>query len=178
VADINDTTELEELVANNEVVREYLDEARDPSFAGQRREAIQSIGRAATFALQIGIIASVVFVSISMLIIFNTIRMAIFNRREEIQMMKLIGAERSFIRGPFLVEAIVYGFFAALIATGLGFGLLMVASPALQSYSINIQPTMEVLTYYLGFVLLAMILIGGIIGTISSLLATRRYLKL
>ena len=51
-----------------------------------------------------------------MLIIFNTIRMAIFNRREEIQMMKLIGAEKSFIRGPFLVEAMMYGFFAAILA--------------------------------------------------------------
>ena len=58
--------------------------------------------------------------AISSLIIFNTIRMAIFNRKDEIQMMKLIGADRNFIRGPFIVEAIVYGFIAALIATWLG----------------------------------------------------------
>ena len=178
VTDINDTSQLADIVENNEAVSTHVDPDRDPSFAGTRRSAIESIGRAADFAQKIGIVASVVFVGISMLIIFNTIRMAIFNRREEIQMMKLIGAERSFIRGPFLVEAIVYGFFAALVATGLGFMLLMFAAPSLQVYEINVDPTINLMTYYAGFVILAMIGIGAIIGVISSLLATRRYLKI
>ena len=178
VKDINDTRQLSDLVENNEVVKESIDTGRDPSFAGSRRSAIETIGRVAHFAQQIGIIMSIVFVAISMLIIFNTIRMAIFNRREEIQMMKLIGADRSFIRGPFLVEAIVYGFFAAIIATGLGFALLVLAAPALATYDINVQPTLELATYYSGIVLLAMIIVGAVIGMISSLLATRRYLKL
>lgn len=178
VADINDTSQLADIVANNKAVSEHVDPNRDPSFAGSRRSAIESIGRAADFAQKIGIVASVIFVGISMLIIFNTIRMAIFNRREEIQMMKLIGAERSFIRGPFLVEAIVYGFFAALIATGIGFGMLVLAAPSLQTYDINVGPTLELMTYYAGFVLLAMIGIGAFIGIISSLLATRRYLRI
>lgn len=178
VMDINDTAQLADIVKNNKAVSEHIDADREPSFAGSRRSAIESIGRAADFAQKIGIIASAVFVGISMLIIFNTIRMAIFNRREEIQMMKLIGAERSFIRGPFVVEAIVYGFFAALFATGLGFALILFAAPALQTYDINVGPTIDLVTYYVGFVILAMIGIGALIGIISSLLATRRYLKI
>ncbi|MBN9398235.1 hypothetical protein BGO18_01350 [Candidatus Saccharibacteria bacterium 47-87] len=178
VKDINDTAQLSDLVKNNELVKEHIDPNRDPSFAGSRRTAIETIGRVAHFAQQIGILMSIVFVAISMLIIFNTIRMAIFNRREEIQMMKLIGADRAFIRGPFLVEAIVYGFFAAIIATGMGFALLVLAAPALATYDINVQPTLTLATYYAGIVLLAMIIVGAIIGMISSLLATRRYLKL
>lgn len=177
VVDINDTSQLASLVEDNETVKAHLDPNREASFAGTRREAIQSIAGAAAFAQQVGIILSIVFVAVSMLIIFNTIRMAIFNRREEIQMMKLIGAERSFIRGPFLVEAVVYGFFAALIATGLGFGLLVFAAPALQAQDIAVQGTLSFLTFYAGFVLLAMIFIGAVIGIISSSLATRRYLK-
>lgn len=178
VLDINDTSSLAVLVKDDEIVSKHVDPNREPSFAGSRRSAIETIGRAANFAQKIGIIASSVLVVISMLIIFNTIRMAIFNRREEIHMMKLIGAERSFIRGPFLVEAIVYGFFAALIATGLGYGLLKLATPSLESYDIAVGPTTELVTYYAGFVLIAMIGIGAIIGIISSLLATRRYLKI
>ena len=178
VEDINDTTELSEFVDTNETLAANIDPNRDPSFAGERREAIASIGRIATFAQQVGIGASAVFVVISMLIIFNTIRMAIFNRREEINMMKLIGAEKAFIRGPFLVEAIVYGFFAALIASSLGYALLYVATPTLETYQITIQPTLDILTIYIAFVLLGMIVIGAVIGMISSLLATRRYLKL
>ncbi len=176
--DINNTTELREFVETNEVVQANIDPAREPSFAGERRSSIETIGRAANFAQQVGIGASLVFVVISMLIIFNTIRMAIFNRREEIQMMKLIGAEKSFIRGPFLVEAIVYGFFAALIASALGYTLMFLAAPSLESYQINVQPTLDLMTFYAGFVILGMIIIGAIIGIISSLLATRRYLKL
>ncbi len=178
VVDINDTSQLASLVKDNETVKAAIDPDRDPSFAGQRREAIEKIAGTAAFAQQVGIIISVVFVAISTLIIFNTIRMAIFNRREEIQMMKLIGAERSFIRGPFIVEAVVYGFFAAIIASAIGFGLFILAEPALQDAGVAVAETQSLLTIYAGFVLLGMIIVGAIIGIISSLLATRRYLKL
>ncbi|HEY8886249.1 MAG TPA: permease-like cell division protein FtsX [Candidatus Microsaccharimonas sp.] len=177
VQNINDTTQLADFVKTNKTFLANQDPDHPPSFAGTRRATIESIGNAANFAQKIGVVVSAVFVVVSTLIIFNTIRMAIFNRREEIQMMKLIGAERAFIRGPFVVEAIVYGFFAALIATGLGATILILAAPGLKTY-FSIQPTIDMLTLYAGFVLLAMILIGAFIGIVSSLMATRRYLKL
>ncbi len=178
VEDINDTSQLSEFVKSNDNVKKSLDPDREPSFAGARRESIATIGRAVVFVQNVGIVASFVFVIISSLIIFNTIRMAIFNRKEEIQMMKLIGADQSFIRGPFLVEAIVYGFIAAIFATGMGVGLLYAAKDTLNSYQVVINPTIEFTTFYAGFVLLSMIVLGAIIGVISSLLATRRYLRL
>lgn len=178
VVDINDTSQLTQFVKEDKLLKETISKESPPSFAGDRRESIESIGRAANLAIQGGIIVSIVFVSISMLIIFNTIRMAIFNRKEEIQMMKLIGAESSFIRGPFLVEAIVYGFFGALIASALGYGLLMLVAPPLEAAKIAIGPTLDFATFYAGFIVLGMIIIGAIIGVISSLLATQRYLKL
>lgn len=177
VQDINDTVELAKYVEGSEFVQDRLDGRYPPSFAGTKRATIESISRAAGFAQQIGVIVSSVFVIVSMLIIFNTIRMAIFNRREEITMMKLIGAEKSFIRGPFIVEAVVYGFFAAVIASGIGYGLLFLAAPSLSSY-FNIQPTLDLLQVYAGFVLLGMIVLGAVIGVISSLMATRRHLRL
>jgi cell division transport system permease protein len=178
VLDINDTSQLAKFVDENALLKDNISQENKPSFAGDRRQAIEGIGRAANLAIQGGIVVSIVFVSISMLIIFNTIRMAIFNRREEIQMMKLIGAESSFIRGPFLVEAIVYGFFGAIIASALGYGLLIVVAPSLDNAKIAVGPTVDFLTLYAGVVVLAMIVAGAIIGVISSLLATRRYLKL
>jgi len=178
IQDINDTTQLSTFVDTNDNLKKYISSTIAPSFAGERKASIEAIGRAVGFAEQVGIIASLIFVSISSLIIFNTIRMAIFNRKEEIQMMKLIGADKSFIRGPFVVEAIVYGFIAAIIATGLGVALLYGSAETLKSYQISVQPTIDIVTFYIGFVLLGMILTGAIIGVISSLLATRRYLKL
>jgi len=178
VLEINDTSQLASFVEENALLKENISKESPPSFAGSRRDAIESIGQAANLAIQGGIIVSIVFGSIAMLIIFNTIRMAIFNRKEEIQMMKLIGAESSFIRGPFLVEAIVYGFFGAIIASGLGYTLLMLVAPSLEEAKIPVGSTIEMLTIYAGFIVLAMIIVGAIIGVTSSLLATRRYLKL
>lgn len=176
--DINNTTELKRFVSINTTLKADIDPNREPSFEGDRRTAIENIGRWVTFADRVGLIGSITFIAISSLIIFNTIRMAIFNRRDEIEMMKLIGADKSFIRGPFIVEAVVYGFIAALLATGLGLFMLVSSRGKLLSYQVAIQPTLDFVLTYLGFVLLGMILLGAIIGVASSLLATRRYLKI
>ena len=178
IVDINDTTQLKQFVDTNKTYKNNRDPDRDPSFAGQRKTAIAEIGGWASFAEKAGLIASIIFIVISSLIVFNTIRMAIFNRKDEIQMMKLIGADRSFIRGPFVVEAVVYGFIAAIIATGLGITILYSASPKLADKGIVIQQTLEFVTMYVAFVLLGMIILGAVVGIISSLLATRRYLRI
>lgn len=178
IKDINDTGELEHFVNTNEVYKRYSDKDRPASFSGQRRDAIKNIGLAVQFAERAGIVASVIFIIISSLIVFNTIRMAIFNRKEEIQMMKLIGADSSFIRGPFIVEAVVYGFIAAVLATVLGVAALYGMRDKLAEYQVAIEGTTELATVYIGFVLLGMIVVGAIIGVASSLLATRKYLKM
>ncbi len=175
---INDTAQLDEFVKKNKELKPIVDLNRAPSFAGSRRNAIENIGRWANFAQRAGLAASILFVVISSLIVFNTIRMAIFNRKDEIEMMKLIGAEKSFIRGPFLVEAVVYGCIAAVLATMIGVSLFVAASEKLQSYGIATANTTNTLTMYLGVVLLVMIGLGALIGVISSALATRRYLKI
>jgi cell division transport system permease protein len=178
LTDINDTSQLQAFVKNDSTLKENIDPNRKPSFAGDRKSAIANIGRWVGFAERAGLVASIVFVAISSLIVFNTIRMAIFNRKDEIQMMKLIGADGSFIRGPFLVEAVVYGFIAAVVATILGVILLQASSDKLLSYGVSVQSTLDLTTTYIGFVVLGMIFLGGLIGVISSLLATRRYLKI
>lgn len=176
--DINNTSELEKFVNNNANLKKHINPDYKPSFAGERRNTIKSIGRAVGFAQEAGVIAGSIFVTISSLIIFNTIRMAIFNRREEIQMMKLIGADQSFIRGPFLIEAIFYGVIAAIIATALGILALFNISSSLKSYQISVQPAIDLITKNAVLTVIGMILIGALIGIISSLLATRRYLKI
>src|SRR3989344_5470691 len=173
IKDLNDSSELQTFVQDDELYKEV--QGRQPSFTNG---IIQTIGRWVGFAEKVGIGASVLFIVISSLIIFNTIRMAIFNRKEEIQMMKLIGADRGFIRGPFIVEAVMYGFIAALLATGLGVAIMYAAREPLLSYGIAVQTTIDAMMLYLGFVLLGMILTGALIGIVSSLMATQKYLKL
>jgi cell division transport system permease protein len=178
LTNINNTGQLQNFVEHNTKLQGNLDPNYPPSYAGKKKTAIDNIGKWTTFAQKLGLIATIIFVAISSLIVFNTIRMAIFNRKDEIQMMKLIGADRSFIRGPFVVEAIVYGFIAAIVAACLGIGILYYSQPSLAGYGIAVGHTVSTMTAYIGFVLIAMILIGALIGIVSSLLATRRYLKI
>lgn len=177
LVDINDTRELANFVKSNQTLKDNLDPNREPSFAGERKSAIEGIARGVVFADRAGLIATVIFVVISSLIVFNTIRMAIFNRKDEIEMMKLIGADKSFIRGPFIVEAVVYGFIAAILATSLGVAGLYWLNGRLID-GVQIQPTLDFVLSYIGFITLGMILLGAAIGVVSSLLATRRYLKI
>jgi len=175
---VNDTSTLVKFVETDETIKKHIDPVRKPAFLSNRKDATNTIAGWTQFAQRVGIVASVLFVSISSLIIFNTIRMAIFNRKEEIQMMKLIGADKSFIRGPFVVEAVVYGCIAAVIATVLGILLLTSIAGKLRAYGVTIDPTVAMITSYVPIVLVAMIVLGAIIGIVSSLFATRRYLKI
>lgn len=177
VKDLNNQRSLKNFVDTDEVYLANKDQRKQPSFTGDRRQAIETIGSWVRVAGIGGSAATVVFVLISSLVVFNTIRMAIFNRKGEIQMMKLIGAERSFIRGPFIVEAVMYGFIAAIIATAAGYGLLIVAQEPLAKYEIPINDLLHVATMYVGLILLAMIGIGSLIGIISAWIATHKYLK-
>lgn len=176
VRDINDTSQLSEFVRTNETLRAYVDTSRQSSF--DKSSTIETIASWTDLARKIGLVMSGVFVVVSALIIFNTIRMAIFSRKEEIQMMKLVGADRHFIRGPFVVEAMVYGFIAAVLASVLGYLILQSLRDGLQPAGVDVNSTMNLVVTYGGLVLLGMILLGMIIGTVSSLLATRRYLKI
>ena len=154
----------------------------DPtSYSGDRKAAIDNITSATHFFQQAGIIGIIVFMIISMLIIFNTIRMAIFNRRDELIIMRLLGASPAFIRGPFIVETILYGAVAAAISLIIVWALFKVASSTLQASSLgllDIGYSNNYFSKHLAFILTIQILVGILIGAASSVIATRRYLKL
>ncbi|HET6622740.1 MAG TPA: permease-like cell division protein FtsX [Candidatus Saccharimonadales bacterium] len=175
--DPTDFSSIQHLVETDEDFKSAVNPDRPPSYTGKNRKIIDTIGGWVNNAQKGGLALSIVFVAISMLIIFNTIRMAIFNRKDEIQMMKLIGADRKFIRGPFVVEAVMYGFVAALAATVLGFLGLVQLQPVLAERGVAIDDTKNLFTTWWPLILLAMIIIGAIIGMISSRLAVRRYLR-
>ena len=128
------------------------------------------------YASRAGIVAAVIFIVISVLIIFNTIRMTIFSRRDEISMERSIGADNYFIRGPFLVEAELYGIIAAIIAMILGYLVLTKLLPSLGSY-IEVTRTQAIVSQWWWAILLGMMFIGFLIGDLSARMALRKYLK-
>ena len=176
--DNNDTSQLIDFVNTNSALKPLISATQTPTFMNQRRNGTTRIAEWTQMSQKAGVAASVLFIAISFLIIFNTIRMAIFNRRDEIEMMKLIGADRGFIRGPFLVEAVVYGVIAAVIATTLGIITLFLSGNSLKKWGVALQPTIDMATSYWWLIALVMMALGACIGVISSLVATRRYLKI
>jgi len=157
-----------------------LQTPESPSYNGDRKKAIDNITHATNVLRKIGIFSIVTFSIICALIIFNTIQMAIFNRRDEIKIMRLLGASTSYIRGPYIVESAIYGILSAVISVLVINSAFLASSNALQASSLGLLDINYASTYFGAHFwqfLLLQIGIGIIIGTVSSAIATRRYLK-
>lgn len=151
-----------------------------PSYNDTRKEAIDNIAHATSVLRKIGIIGVIVFAGTCVLTIFNTIQMAIFNRRDEITIMRLLGASTGYIRGPFVVESAIYGLLAAIFSIVIVNSAFLASSGALQASSLgllDINYANEFFNEYFFELLGLQIAIGIIIGAGSSIIATRRYLK-
>jgi cell division transport system permease protein len=147
---------------------------------GDRRATIDKITHATNILREAGIIAVVIFALISVLIIFNTIQMAIFNRRDELQIMRLLGASTGYIRGPFVVETVIYGVISAVISILIVNALFITASGSLQATSfglLDISYSQQFFQEYYWRLLLMQLVLGILIGAASSVIATQRYLK-
>src|SRR4030042_4527401 len=100
----------------------------------ENKATIDRLLNVTRFIKQTGIAIAVFFIAISILIIFNTIRLAIFTRRDEIDIMKLVGASSSFIRWPFFLEGIIYAVVATVLSSGLLYIGFRFLSPVVNRY--------------------------------------------
>jgi cell division transport system permease protein len=151
-----------------------------PSYNGNQKVAIDNITHATNVLRKIGVIAIAVFILISALIIFYTIQMAIFNRRDEITIMRLLGASTNYIRGPFVVESAIYGILAAVISVFVIYIAFSASSGALQSSTLGLIDVNYANQYFDNHFLILLtgeVAFGIVIGTVFSILATHRYLK-
>ncbi len=176
VYDIDNLSSIKEIVETDPAFVAKVDTEMAPTYDVNQVE-IATITSWARIARTGGIILAVVFLVISVLIIFSTIRMAIFSRREEIYMMKLVGADKRFIRGPFLVEAELCGVIAGVVAATVSYFGFQWIAPKLEGYGINVNSIRQVLeSNQLILVFLIFIVLGIIIGRISARLAVSKYL--
>lgn len=167
-------------ILNRPATQALEDPQAGTSYSGDRKAAIDKIAHATDILKKIGFIAVILFAFISMLIIFNTIQMAIFNRRDELTIMRLLGASTSYIRGPFVVESVIYGIFSALVSAALIYALFVVASSGLQASSLGLLDINYANDYFkhnFWWLLTLQLGTGIVIGAVSSYIATRRYLK-
>lgn len=175
--DLNRIQEIKDFLSEPQIAELQSDE---PSYSGDRKEAIDKITHATNTLQRAGVAGILIFAFISMLIIFNTIQMAIFNRRDELTIMRLLGASTWYIRGPFVVETIFYGVVSALASTFFIHGLFVAASSALEASSLgllDIKYSSEYFYDHFWLLLTMQLMLGILIGAVSSIVATQRYLK-
>jgi cell division transport system permease protein len=141
----------------------------------QNKQAIDKLTGIINAVQRSSLIAMLVLVGATVLITFNTIRLAIYTSREEISVMRLVGASNMFIRGPFMLQGVMYGLVSGILALLILYPIALWLGPGTQSFF-----ELNIFHYFVSdFGKLFAIIIGTgvVLGTISSVLAVARYLR-
>ena len=142
----------------------------------QNKVAIDRLSRIIDSADRFGIGIIIFLLIASIMITFNTIRLAIYTARDEISVMKLVGAGNWYVRGPFVFEGVLYGVVAGILTLILFYPLTLWLGPLTEGFFNDIN----IFQYYLdnfGQIFLIIMGTGVVLGAISSYLAVRRYLR-
>lgn len=152
----------------------------------QNKLVIDRLGRIIPAVEKAGTIFAIILVIVAMIITFNTIRLVIYTAKDEISVMKLVGASNRYIRGPFVVSGIMYGVFAGVF-TLVALALFAYYSDVVIMKFVGIQGAQDfslVINIFFGYFvknfgqIFALIMGSGIVlGAISSYMAVRRYLN-
>jgi cell division transport system permease protein len=142
----------------------------------ENKVAIDRLTQIISSADKLGFASTLILAIISMLIAFNTIRLTIYIAKDEISVMRLVGASMSYIQGPFVVVGIIYGVVAGLITLLLFLPITYWLGTATASFFAGFN----LFSYYLRHlpeIALIIMVSGVMIGALSSALAIRKYLK-
>ena len=175
---------------NNPLASSYIVTLEDASYAGDvskavedmtgvesitnQQELIEKISKVVDFVQILGVVLFFVFIGVSIFLIMNTIKLAVYSRRREVGIMKFVGATDWFIRWPFVIEGMIIGAVGSLLATVILYFIYrgifgFIASNLLIA---NLVPVSFVLTTLLGGFLLG----GIVVGAIGSIAALRKFL--
>ena len=175
---------------NNPLASSYIVTLEDASYAGDvskavedmtgvesitnQQELIEKISNVVDFVQILGIVLFFVFIGVSIFLIMNTIKLAVYSRRREVGIMKFVGATDWFIRWPFVIEGMRIWAVGSLLATAILYFIYrgvfgFIASNLLIA---NLVPVSFVLTTLLGGFLLG----GIVVGAIGSIAALRKFL--
>lgn len=141
----------------------------------QNKEVIERLNSIIKGSEKLGLIVTLLLIAISIVVTFNTIRLTIFISKEEIGIMRLVGASKLRVTGPFMVEGAIYGILSAILT-------LILFLPATSWVGANMTSFLgiNIYEYYIAhiFYIFAIILVSGILlGVVSSLLAITKYLN-
>ena len=142
----------------------------------QNKKVIDRLSLILDSTKNLGLIISLILIGVAVLVTFNTIRLTIYAAREEVEVMRLVGASNRFVSGPFIVEGIMYGFISAVVVMVLFYPFTLWIGARVGRFFGDIN----IFEYYIsnfGQIFLTLLVIGVLLGSVSSFIAVRRYLK-
>lgn len=143
----------------------------------QNKRVFDRLANVLSMTRRVGFGISLTLGFIAFLVAFNTVRLAIYNARDEISIMRLVGASSWYVRGPFLVEGIIHGVFASIAIAILFWPITLWIGPRAREFFGGI----DLFDYYVSNIFQffsLLLLVGIVLGVLSSFIATRRYLKI
>ncbi len=141
----------------------------------QNKSIIDRLNSIISGAQKLGFLTTLILIIISIIITFNTLRLTIFIAKEEIGVMRLVGASKMRVRGPFMVEGAIYGIIATIITL-----IIFLPITAYLGHNMTNFLGMNIYDYYISNLLqiLVIVLFSGIVlGMVSSFIAIRKYLN-
>ena len=151
----------------------------DIYYVGVSQEFVSILMELRHIVTLIAVVIIVVLTTVSMIMISNTTKASIFSRREEIQIMKYVGATNGFIRTPFMIEGVIIGLISAVISilvVGGGYNYItnkLYASQTFQELNISLLSFNELF----GQIILVYMLLGVGIGIVGSSISMKKYLE-
>ncbi len=163
------------IIADSLEKTEFADLIMDINY-DENKDVIERAGSIIGFIQKIGFGVAIVFIFISILITFNTVRMTLYTRAKEYEIMRLVGASNLYVKMPSIFEGIFYGLAGSLMAVV----LLFFTAIAVQSVTTGFFGSENTLQFYyahFAIILASLILVGAFLGMVSSFIAIRRYLE-
>lgn len=143
----------------------------------KNKDLIDKITTSVNTAKKVGLTLGIIFCFISILIIFNAIRLTIYNQKQEIEIMRLVGASNAYIRLPYIFEGIFYALGGTILALLFAILTIKLANPYFSPKILG-QNLSSFFWQNLLVISSAQLILGIILGVFSSLIAIRKYLKI
>jgi cell division transport system permease protein len=170
--DAKDYAAIAQYLDQNDTVKQYVE-----SVSYFENKVVIDRLNAITGSVDRGVLVlTIVLTIVAALVVFNTIWLAIFANREEIIIMRLVGASNALVRGPYIVHGVIAGVVAAAASFLLAIPVIHLVSPYLNA----LIPAFTLTSYFYRnaiFLLAYLMVFGVVLGSVASFMAIRRYLR-
>ncbi len=162
-----------------ESINQFLEEQKSPIVDEinytKNKESIDKLSAIIDAVQQASFVTLIVLIAAAIMITFNTIRLAIYTAKDEIAVMRLVGASNGFIRGPFMLQGVMYGVFSGVLALLILYPIVLWLGPKTASFF-----ELNIFDYFVSnfaYIFGVLVGIGVALGLVSSVLAITRYLR-